>query len=154
MSYCMFEEIVRAGAPRSREARIQNLRMIGVPQVKALLDITYHPGIKWLVESGTPNYRPCDDSVAVMNVRLKGEMKKMINFLNVGPYPNLNPSKRAVLYQTVLEVVHPLDAKMLIFIKDYKRLPDECRFDKDMVAEAFSDLGQSWKEYDERQAAK
>lgn len=128
---------------KNKKLRIAALHKHSSKHLKALFDFSFNPNIKWLLPEGVPPYEPCDDDEKTLYVRLYQELPKLQVFLNIGPYPNLQKSRREMLFISVLESIHPNDALLLCGVKD-GILPYE-HINAALVAEAFPIFTQTWK---------
>lgn len=135
----LYEDFEGVSKIRSRKEKIAALRAIQKtnPYAVMFLHYVFNPNIKWLITKGYPKtFKECDDSQNSMFHRLKGEIRKLNRFLNIGPYPTLDQKKRDELYLTLLETIHPQDAKMMIYIVENRELPFS-NIKIDIIQEAF-----------------
>jgi hypothetical protein len=102
----------------TEDAIIDGLRKSN-PVVRQLLQYAFHPGIKFMLPSGTPPYKPCE--FLDLEGRLLSEMRKLYLFVE-GGNPNLSKVKREMLFIQLLESIDKNDAVLLCHIKD-KKLP-------------------------------
>jgi hypothetical protein len=103
----------------NEEEKIKCLRANGIPQILDILKFTYDPNIKWLLPPGAPPYTPNEGKN--LEGRFYSEIRKLYLFVE-GGNNNLHPLKRETLFISVLENIHPEDAKLLLSMKD-KKLP-------------------------------
>jgi hypothetical protein len=117
------------------EQKVEALRMNDSFIIRALLQSSFHPHVEWALPPGEPPYKP-NDLVDQEHI-LINESKKL-NYFVKQIHPNLNQSKRELMFIELLENVDPKDAKMLCGIKD-KKFPFK-GITADIVREAFPDL--------------
>jgi hypothetical protein len=142
MKYAISEILELANEAWGKKRKIAALHEHSGPQLKVILDYCYNPNIKWLVDPDM-KYDPCDDNLNSLRTRLFTEAASLNRFVNIGPYPTLNQKKRDLLFQTVLETIHPKDAELLQFIVKNRALPYN-KLNKETIAEAFPILSQNW----------
>lgn len=121
---------------KKKEERIEELRKHG--DNRALLQIlqyAFDPRIKWLLPEGVPPYKK--NEYIDQESNLYTEMRRLYLFIE-GGNPNLNPTKREMLFIGILEMVAPSDAMLLCAIKD-KKLPYKT-ITAEIVNEAFPGL--------------
>jgi hypothetical protein len=104
----------------NEDEKINCLRANGIPQILDVLKLTYDPRAKWLLPPGAPPYT-VNESKGNLDQRFYSEIRKLYLFIE-GGNPNLNQIKRESLFISVLENVHPEDAKLLLSMKE-KKLP-------------------------------
>lgn len=102
---------------------------------KALFGLAYDQNIKWLLPEGEPPFK-ATEAVDVEG-RLLNEIRRMYLFVE-GGNPNLSKPRREFLFIQLLESIHPLDAKLIISIKD-RKLPFK-GLNKKIAQQAFPDL--------------
>ena len=69
---------------------------------------------------------------------LRAQTKNFYHFVK-GGNPGLTGMRRESMYINLLQSVHPLEAEILILVKD-GNLEDSYKISKDLVAEAYSDI--------------
>jgi len=102
---------------------------------KSLFGLAYDQNVKWLLPEGEPPFKPTE--VLDTESRLLNEIRRMYLFVE-GGNPNLTKSRREFLFIQLLESIHPLDAKLIISIKD-RKLPFK-GLTKKIAQQAFPDL--------------
>lgn len=85
--------------------------------LKTILQAAFDPRIKFLLPPGEPPYKP-NELVDQENVLIR-DARKLTYFVE-GGFPNLNQTKREMMFIEMLETITPADAKMLCAIKDKK----------------------------------
>ena len=104
---------------QTEEEKINCLRQNNVPQILEVLKLTYAPNAKWLLPEGNPPFTINENRG--MESRFYAEIRKLYLFIEGGS-PNLNQIKRETLFISMLENIHPEDAKLLLSMKN-KELP-------------------------------
>lgn len=74
----------------------------------------FHPNGKMLLPEGDPPFKPDTAPMGMTPAVLRHEMTKLYVFCR----EDLKPLKREQLFINLLESVHPIEAKILIAIKD------------------------------------
>ena len=109
------------------------------PHLKDVLQLTYSPRITWLLPPGKPPYRVQEEDVDVEG-QFISEIKNFRYFINVDGKP-LEPDakhdRREFLFIRILEMVSPLDAELLIQMKDREIKG----VSKEVAKTAFPELG-------------
>lgn len=140
-----FTEIfAEADSKKTDEEKIAVLHKYSSKHLKEMLSYTFDKNIVWLVPPGTPPYEPAKEDGNVLRQRLYQEMKRLVHFLNIGPYPNMAKMKRESMFIDMLQTIHPDDAKLLCHIKDNRDLPWKS-LDKKLLGVAFPTLVAKWK---------
>lgn len=142
MKLSLYEQLEEVNGYRFKKDRVERLRLYRSKALETILDIVFNPKVKFLVE-GDVKFKPSEERKESVVYRLQQESKKLINFLNTGPYPNLPPTKRMSLLVDTLETLWPKDALLLLAAKD-KRLPFP-KVTKEVVEEAYPEFKEKWK---------
>ena len=89
-----------------------------------LLQLTYNPGIKWLLPEGDPPYTPAEGvdeegNGTDLEGALIGQMRMMKYFISVDGniLEDVKPAKREVVFVRLLETIAPKDAKLVLEMK-------------------------------------
>ena len=69
---------------------------------------------------------------------IRGEYKKFYNFCK-GGNPSLNNLRRETMFINILEGLHPLEAEILILVKD-KKLESKYKISKEIVSTAYPEI--------------
>jgi len=144
MRHNTFHEIFKQvdEAPIKKD-KIKILHKYSSAGLKTILGYTYNPNIKWLLPDTDPPYKELPEN-ADQESRLISELRKLYLFIE-GDTPtqrNLKQAKREELFISMLEVVDPADAKVLLAMKTGK-LPYK-GLTRNLVAEAFPNLAKNW----------
>jgi hypothetical protein len=135
MQLAIFEILEAASKLKTDDEKIQYLRKHEDNNVlKTILAGAFYQGIKWNLPPGEPPYRPCDP-VNAENF-LYGEARRLYLFCEGGP--EMSNLRRESLFIELLESVHPLDALILLSMKE-KKLPYE-GITKSLISKAFPGL--------------
>lgn len=135
MQLAIFEILEAASKLKTEDEKIQYLRKHEDNNVlKTILAGAFYEGIKWNLPPGVPPYRPCDP-VNAENF-LYGEARRLYLFCEGGP--EMSNLRRESLFIELLESVHPLDALILLSMKE-KKLPYE-GITKSLISKAFPGL--------------
>ena len=135
-------EILRAAAGfKTKEEKIAFLRQHNSIPLRRILRYAYSPNVEWILPEGNPPYKPlpADQQIGSEMMLLK-EVRTCYLFLKGDDEwnPNVPMRKREMMFQELLEAVHPADAELLLACKNrrlpYKELPRE------IIREAFPDL--------------
>lgn len=135
MKESMYELLERASKPKKKEDRIKILQENLGPQLAETLRLAYDDRIEWLLPEGEPPYKP--------NVLLDqenvyyAELRKFYLFVK-GGNDKLNQTKREKIFIDILEMVSPLDAKLVLCLKD-RKLPFGS-LSKELIQGAFPQL--------------
>ena len=113
-----FEEIAKA---KTREEKREVLKQRENFATKALLQLNYHPEVKWLLPPGSPPYTPATQGDMTSN-SLHYEVKKLDYYTDPSPHSldELPMLRRESMFVGLLERLDPQDAILLIAIKDKK----------------------------------
>ena len=113
-----FEEIAKA---KTREEKREVLKKRENFATKALLQLNFHPAVKWLLPPGAPPYEPAKPGDIQSNT-LHYEIKKLDYYTDPSPHSmdDLPMLRREGMFVGLLERLDPQDAVMLIAIKDKK----------------------------------
>ena len=144
MRHNTFHEIFKQidEAPIKKD-KIAILHKYSSPGLKTILVYTYNPNIKWLLPDSDPPYKELPEN-ADQESRLVSELRKLYLFVE-GDSPtkrNLKQAKREELFISLLEVIDPMDAKVVLAMKTGK-LPYK-GLTRNLVAEAFPNLAKNW----------
>ena len=113
-----FEEIAKA---KTREEKREVLKKRENFATKALLQLNFHPNVKWLLPPGAPPYMPSTEGDITSN-SLHFEIKKLDYYTDPSPHSldELPMLRREAMFVGLLERLDPQDAVMMIAIKDKK----------------------------------
>ena len=123
---------------KTEKERIDRLKHISCIQIKEILSFAFNPKIEWDLEKEI-RYNPSKDELNSLIMSLFREINRLCIFVKNGPYPNLTTRRRTIIFISVLENLHPDDAKLLLGIKDGK-LPFK-NITKDLIIKTFGKKG-------------
>ena len=110
------ETLEMVDGAKTREEKREILKSRENYATQALLQLNYHPDVKWHIPKGSPPYTPSQEADSVDGA-LHFEVKKLDYFVKGGGH-NLSMLKRESMFVQLLERVDPKDAKLLISVKD------------------------------------
>lgn len=113
------EILQRASTTLEDDLRVVWLRQNDTPTLRTILRGALDPNVKWLLPEGNPPYKPCD--LLDQHHRLYTETRKLYLFVE-GGNPDLKQLRREALFIELLESLDPMDAKLMLAVKD-KHLP-------------------------------
>ena len=104
--------------------------------LREILKYAFHPDIKFLLPSGIPPYKSVVDETDNPTY-LYGLVRKLYLFVE-GGNQNLKSQRREYLFIEMLESIHPVEAELLLQVKDKKI---KCRgLTYNLVKETFPEL--------------
>ena len=161
-----YEVLSAASKMRSNAKKVEVLQRYGDPSLKAVLIWNFDETIVTLLPEGEVPYGSnkedasttgslsdkITDAVDKMGelrtaslgsqdqgqTSIRREFKKFYNFLK-GGNPGMNGLRRESMFIDMLQGLHPLEAEILILIKD-GRLSDKYKITKENVSEAYPDI--------------
>ena len=114
----ILETLVLVGKAKTREEKRQVLAYRDNFATRALLQLNYHPDVKWHLPPGAPPYTPGQVADSTPN-SLHFEVKKLDYYVDPSPH-DLPMLRRESMFVELLERVDPNDAKLIIAVKDRK----------------------------------
>ena len=84
--------------------------------LKLIFEYAFDPAKKMILPEGEPPFKPSAEPMGMTPTNLFSELRRMYVFCRA----DLKPLKRESLFISLLEGVHPEEAKMLIAVKDQK----------------------------------
>ena len=162
----VYEVLGAASKMRSKANKVEVLRRYGDPSLKAVLIWNFDETITTLLPEGEVPYgsniedetksgslsNKIDDAVGKMSemgstslgsqdqgrTTIRKEYKSFYNFVK-GGNDGLSSMRRETMFINILEGLHPLEAEILILVKD-KKLSTKYKITKEVVAEAFPQI--------------
>ena len=110
------ETLEMVSKAKTREEKRQILKDRENFATKAILQLNYHPDVKWKIPKGAPPYTPNENQA---DASLHYEVKKLDYYVDPSPH-NLPMLRREAMFVQLLERLTPKDAKLLIDMKDKK----------------------------------
>jgi len=114
----ILETLDLVGKAKTREEKRQVLADRDNFATRALLQLNYHPDVKWHLPPGAPPYTPGQVADSTPN-SLHFEVKKLDYYVDPSPH-DLPMLRRESMFVELLERVDPNDAKLIIAVKDRK----------------------------------
>ena len=114
----ILETLDLVGKAKTREEKRQILTDRDNFATRALLQLHYHPDVKWHLPPGKPPYTPGQVADSTPN-SLHFEVKKFDYYVDPSPH-DLPMLRRESMFVELLERVDPNDAKLIIAVKDRK----------------------------------
>ena len=106
------------GKAQTREEKRQLLKDRENFATKALLQLNFHPDVKWVFPPGAPPDTPSQIADSTPN-SLHFEVKKLNYYTDPSPH-DLPLVRRESMFIQLLERLDPVDAEILLAIKDQK----------------------------------
>ena len=110
------ETLEMVSKAKTREEKRQILKDRENFATKAILQLNYHPDVKWKIPKGAPPYTPSDNQA---DASLHFEVKKLDYYVDPSPH-NIPMLRRESMFVQLLERLDPKDAKLIIAMKDKK----------------------------------
>ena len=114
----ILETLDLVGKAKTREEKRQILTDRDNFATRALLQLHYHPDVKWHLPPGNPPYTPGQIADSTPN-SLHFEVKKLDYYVDPSPH-DLPMLRRESMFVELLERVDPNDAKLILAVKDRK----------------------------------
>ena len=118
MEFNILETLELVGKAKTREEKRQVLKDRDNFATKALLQLNYHPDVKWHLPPGSPPYTPGQVADSTPN-SLHFEVKKLDYYVDPSPH-DLPLLRRESMFVQLLERLDPNDAKLILAVKDRK----------------------------------
>ena len=134
--FAMSEVLKRCSEFKKKEERIYALQQNCDPATIKVLQLMFHPDVKFALPEGKPpfTYSQFDEK----NM-LYSEVRRLYLFMEGAPgTENLTPLKKEVMFIEILQAVTPDDADLLLAMKD-KKSPYP-GLTKDVVIAAFPEM--------------
>ena len=114
----ILETLELVGKAKTREEKRQVLNDRENFATQALLQLNYHPNVKWFLPPGAPPYTPGQVADTTPN-SLHFEVKKLDYYIDPSPH-KIPMIRRESMFVQLLERLDPADAKLLLAVKDKK----------------------------------
>ena len=134
----LHEIFTEVGKAKTREEKIEVLRSYNELYVRDVLKGAYDDSIQFLLPKGTPPYEPAPEENPPTH--LKRMTKRFKYFVHGGPGETISKLKVESMFISVLEGVHPDDAKIVCLMKDKELAGVYKGLTKKLAAEAFPGL--------------
>ena len=161
-----FEVFDAVSKQRSKAKKIEVLQRYNDPSLRAILIWNFDEGVISVLPEGEVPYgnnnednnmtgtlsEKINDAVGKMNemgstslgsndqgrTTIRKEFKSFYNFIK-GGNNSLSSMRRETMFINILEGLHPLEAEILILVKD-KNLQSKYKITKDVVSQAYPDI--------------
>lgn len=134
----VFEMLSRVNKLSNRDDRVNALREYNSLALRDVLKGGYDDTIQFIIPEGSPPYKEADKNKPPTSLIKQSKMFRF--FAKGGPGEKLPAIKVESMFISLLEGIHPDDAKVVIAMKD-KVLPDMFKnITKKMVSDAFPGL--------------
>lgn len=111
-----YEVLASLESTKSLAERIQVFQENESYELKTLLQIAFHPGIKFLLPEGNPPYTPSPIPNGLEYMSLKKQLDQLPKLCK--DLPNINSMKREMIFIRILESIAPKDAEILCAAKE------------------------------------
>ncbi len=112
--YEVFDEFAEAN---SKEEKLKVLHKNWTPTLVSVLQLAYHPDVKWLVKDKPKSYKKPDTLPGVSYSSMNAELRRLYLFREGDPSAEkLTPEKREQLLLIMLESLEPREADVVIGI--------------------------------------
>ena len=105
----MLEEI-------NEDPKLLQTKYKGNSALKIIFEYAFLPEKKFVLPEDDPPYKPDDAPIGMSPAILTQELRRFYVFLR----KDLKPIKREALFISLLESVHPSEAKLILAVKDQK----------------------------------
>ena len=136
------ESLARIDKIVGRQERIDALRQDHSIGMENIVDLCFNENITWLLPEGAPTYKKQVKEMDLQHV-LYSQIRKLGIFINTGNYDKMNPLKREVQFIDFLESIDTDDAKLILHIKDKRKLPYS-RITRKLFEDAWPALASTW----------
>lgn len=136
------EALKRISELPTKDEKIFALRTDHNKTMEFVVNLCYHPKVKFLVPEGEVPFRAQPKATDLQNV-LFSEQRRLKVFFNSGVYPNLKQIRREQLFVEFLESIDQDDAELICSIRE-KKLPYK-GLNKKIFEEAWPTLASGWK---------
>ena len=122
----------------TKAKKISILKEYETDALKSLLIWNFDPTAITVLPAGDVPFKPNENPLGTDHSSLRREWKNFYLFVK-GGNDTLSPIRRESIFIQLLEGLHPDEAKIVCLVKD-KKLTDEYKVTKEMVAEAYPDI--------------
>ena len=116
----------------NQDPKLLKTKYAGNTALKIIFEYAFLPEKKFLLPEDEPPYKPDDAPIGMSPAILTQELRRFYVFLR----KDLSPIKREGLFISLLESVHPSEAKLILAIKDQKLNKLYKKVTRKVVAEA------------------
>lgn len=120
MKLAIFEILELAEKQKNRIEKAKVLKENESQLLLAIFDSVYNPATVWALPEGVPPGFKFN-TIKGAEMQLFTEARKFYLFIS-GMRDDIPQMKREIIFNQMLEVLHPRDAELMVYVKD-KRLP-------------------------------
>ena len=99
-----------------KDPKLLSTKYRGNSALKIIFEYAFLPEKKFILPEDEPPYKPDDAPIGMSPAILTQELRRFYVFLR----KDLKPIKREALFISLLESVHPSEAKLILAVKDQK----------------------------------
>lgn len=136
------ETLARIDKIAGRQDRIDALRKDHSIGLENIVDVCFNENLSWLLPEGDPPYKKQEKALDLQHV-LYSQIRKLGIFIDTGNYQNMNSLQRERQFIQFLESIDPDDAKLILYIKEKRKLPYS-RITRKLFEDAWPALASSW----------
>ena len=136
------ETLARIDKMVARQDRIDALRQDHSIGLENIIDVCFNENINWVLPKGDPPYKKQVKEMDLQHV-LYSQIRKLGIFIDTGNYQNMNALKRETQFVDFLESIDTDDAKLILHIKDKRKLPYS-RITRKLFEDAWPALASTW----------
>ena len=136
------ETLARIDKMVARQDRIDALRQDHTIGMENIIDVCFNENLHWLLPVGSPPYKIQEKELDLQHV-LYSQIRKLGIFIDSGNYNNMNTLMRERQFIDFLESIDQDDAKLILFIKDKRKLPYS-RITRKLIEDAWPALASTW----------
>jgi hypothetical protein len=117
MAKNLYEVFDEFAAANTKEEKLNVLHKNWTPTLVSVLQLAYHPDVKWLVKDKPKSYKKPDTLPGVSYSSMNAELRRLYLFREGDPSAEkLTPEKREPLLLIMLESLEPREADVVIGI--------------------------------------
>lgn len=118
--------------------KIEILQRFNQNYIKSVLIWNFDPSITSVIPEGEVPIQPKENPEVKPSSSIKKEWSKFYNFVK-GGNDSMNKLRKETMFINILESLHPLEAEILILVKD-KKLQTKYNITKEIVAQSYPDI--------------
>ena len=130
----ILEEVAKA---KTKSKKIAILKKHDTMSLRMVIKSSFDPNIKWQLPEGNVPYIPNDSPAGEEHMILLHEAKKLHHYIERGN-PNLQQTRREIMFVQLLESLHHSEATLLVACKDKKLHQVYKGLSANVVKEAFN----------------
>jgi hypothetical protein len=118
--------------------KIEILQRFDHNYIKSVLIWNFDPSITSAIPEGEVPIQPKENPEVQPSSSIKKEWTKFYNFVK-GGNDSMNKLRKETMFINILESLHPLEAEILILVKD-KKLQTKYNITKEIVTQSYPDI--------------